>query len=138
MRNISAPKTLCLEQMIREDGPVIKFGKTFRLAQRGKWGKMMQAVPRMRLAVPAHVSPSSHLTETGNFGPNPGALRMFTYLPPDVSAHCALMGFHCSGRYAIALGLIFVGNRLRPLRIFSPACVVFFIFDIRHGIVLPA
>jgi poly(hydroxyalkanoate) depolymerase family esterase len=72
---------------------VIKSGKTFGglLAQRRKSAKSMQAPPRMRSAVPGHVSPSSHLTEVGNFGPNPGALRMFTYVPPDVSADCALM-----------------------------------------------
>jgi poly(hydroxyalkanoate) depolymerase family esterase len=72
---------------------VIKSGKTFSglLAQQGEWGKAMQALPRMRSAAPGHVSPSSHLTETENFGANPGALRMFTYLPPDVSAPCALM-----------------------------------------------
>jgi poly(hydroxyalkanoate) depolymerase family esterase len=72
---------------------VIKSGKTFGglFAQQGEWGKTMQALPRMRSAPPGHVSPSSHLTETENFGSNPGALRMFTYLPPDVSAPCALM-----------------------------------------------
>jgi poly(hydroxyalkanoate) depolymerase family esterase len=72
---------------------VIKLGKTFGglLAQQGKWGKIMKALPRMGSAAPGHVSPSSHLTETENFGPNPGALRMFTYVPPDVSAPCALM-----------------------------------------------
>src|SRR3954469_24993325 len=79
--------------MIREDGTVIKSGKTFGglLAQRRKLAKTMQALPRVRLATPGHVSPSNHLTETKSFGPNPGALRMFTYLPPDVSADCALM-----------------------------------------------
>ena len=49
----------------------------------------MQALPRMigGSAMFLH----RRLTEIGNFGPNPGALRMFTYLPPDVSADCALM-----------------------------------------------
>src|SRR4051812_47886161 len=82
-----------LEPMSREDGLVIKSGKTFGglLAQRRKLAKIMQALPRMRSAAPGHVSPASHLTEIGNFGPNPGALRMFTYVPSDVSADCALM-----------------------------------------------
>jgi feruloyl esterase len=31
------------------------------------------------------------LTEIESFGANPGALQMFTYLPPDVPADCALM-----------------------------------------------
>jgi poly(hydroxyalkanoate) depolymerase family esterase len=31
------------------------------------------------------------LKEIKDFGANPGALRMFTYLPPDVSVDCALM-----------------------------------------------
>jgi poly(hydroxyalkanoate) depolymerase family esterase len=79
--------------MIREDGLVTKLGKTFGglLAQRGKLGKAMQARPRMRSVAPGRVSSSSHLTETGSFGSNPGALRMFTYVPPDVSSDCALM-----------------------------------------------
>src|SRR3954469_3447167 len=79
--------------MIREDGTVIKSGKTFGglLAQRRKLAKTMQALPRVRSAAPGHVSPPNHLTEIGSFGPNPGALRMFTYLPPSVSADCALM-----------------------------------------------
>jgi poly(hydroxyalkanoate) depolymerase family esterase len=70
---------------------VINSGKTVGglLAQQGKLGKLLRALPRMRSTVPGHGS--SRLTEVGNFGPNPGALRMFTYLPPDVSADCALM-----------------------------------------------
>jgi feruloyl esterase len=76
-----------------EDGSVIIKPKTFGSlsAQQGKWEKMMQAVARIRSAAPGHVSPSSHLKETVSFGPNPGALRMFTYLPPEVSAKCALL-----------------------------------------------
>jgi poly(3-hydroxybutyrate) depolymerase len=72
---------------------VIKLRKTFASlsAQQGKWGKMMQAIARTRSETPGDVSASSHLTEIKSFGPNPGALRMFTYLPPDVSADCALM-----------------------------------------------
>ena len=35
--------------------------------------------------------PSSHLKETRNFGSNPGALRMFTHLPPQVSEDCPLV-----------------------------------------------
>src|SRR5215813_4621462 len=79
--------------MIRENAPVINSGKTFGglLAQRGKLGKLLRALPRMRSAAPGHIVPSSRLMELGNFGTNPGDLRMFTYLPPDVSADCALM-----------------------------------------------
>jgi Esterase PHB depolymerase len=72
---------------------VIRKPKTFGSfsAQQGKWEKMMQAVARIRSAAPSHVSASSHLKETESFGPNPGALRMFRYLPPEVSAKCALL-----------------------------------------------
>jgi poly(hydroxyalkanoate) depolymerase family esterase len=66
-----------------------KFGGFF--AQQGKWKKMMDAAARMGWKASGHVSQSNHLTESRNFGPNPGALRMFTYLPPNVSADCALM-----------------------------------------------
>jgi poly(hydroxyalkanoate) depolymerase family esterase len=79
--------------MIREDWPVIKLEKTFGdlLAQRRKLAKMMQARPSMRSTAHGHVSPPSHLTEIGHFGSNPGALRMFTYVPPDLSADSALV-----------------------------------------------
>jgi poly(3-hydroxybutyrate) depolymerase len=72
---------------------VIRKPKTFGSfsAQQGKWEKMMRAVARIRSAASSHVSASSHLKETESFGPNPGALRMFTYLPPEVSAKCALL-----------------------------------------------
>jgi poly(hydroxyalkanoate) depolymerase family esterase len=71
---------------------VIKLRKMFGLsAQQAKLKKIVQESARMSSAAHSHVPPSSHLMETGNFGSNPGALRMFTYLPPDVSADCALM-----------------------------------------------
>jgi poly(hydroxyalkanoate) depolymerase family esterase len=60
-------------------------------AQRRKWGKLVQAAARMRAAASNKDSPSSHLKETRNFGSNPGALRMFTHLPPQVSEDCALV-----------------------------------------------
>jgi len=34
---------------------------------------------------------SGHLKETQNFGSKPGALRMFTHLPPHISTNCALV-----------------------------------------------
>jgi poly(hydroxyalkanoate) depolymerase family esterase len=60
------------------------------LAQRRKWEKLMQGAARMRSAA-SQSAPSNHLTEIGNFGSNPGALRMFTHLPPKVSGDCALV-----------------------------------------------
>jgi feruloyl esterase len=36
-------------------------------------------------------APSSHLREIRNFGSNPGDLRMFAHLPPQVSEDCALV-----------------------------------------------
>jgi feruloyl esterase len=72
---------------------VINLSKTFGSlsAQQRKWGKIMQAMARRQAAPPGHVSIPNYLSEMVNFGSNPGALRMFTYLPPDVSADCALM-----------------------------------------------
>jgi poly(hydroxyalkanoate) depolymerase family esterase len=52
---------------------------------------MQAAAARMTSAAPDPLSTSSHLSETKGFGANPGALRMFTYLPKDVSEGCALM-----------------------------------------------
>jgi poly(hydroxyalkanoate) depolymerase family esterase len=60
-------------------------------AQQGKWAKMMQAMARPRSKSPADVPSSTHLKEIDDFGSNPGALRMFTYLPPGLAADCALM-----------------------------------------------
>jgi feruloyl esterase len=73
---------------------VIKLRKTFAglSAQQGKWGKMMGLEGETWQGVADLVRANAcSLTEIKSFGPNPGALRMFTYLPPDVSADCALM-----------------------------------------------
>jgi poly(hydroxyalkanoate) depolymerase family esterase len=59
-------------------------------AQRGQWGKLVQAA-RMKAASFSTDSPSSHLTEIADFGSNPGALRMFTHVPPQVPKDCALV-----------------------------------------------
>ena len=72
---------------------MIKSGDVFGglSAQQGKWRKIIQTLARMRSTEPGQVPPSSHLTETVNFGANPGALRMFKYLPPGVSDNSALV-----------------------------------------------
>ena len=61
------------------------------LTQRRKWEKLMGTAARTGRAASGSGSRSSHLDETINFGSNPGALRMFTYLPPQVPAECALV-----------------------------------------------
>ena len=61
------------------------------LAQRRTWARLMQAAGQMRSAATENDSRSSHLRETQNFGSNPGALRMFSHLPPQTSAGCALV-----------------------------------------------
>jgi len=66
-----------------------KFGSY--LKQQEKWEKMMGAGARMDWKAPGHISQSNHLTESRNFGPNPGALRMFTHVPLRMSANRALM-----------------------------------------------
>jgi feruloyl esterase len=61
------------------------------IAQRRKWETLMAAAAGTGRAAADSGSRSSHLEETINFGSNPGALRMFTYLPPQVPAECALV-----------------------------------------------
>jgi poly(hydroxyalkanoate) depolymerase family esterase len=46
---------------------------------------------RMRSAAFDNTTSSSHLKEVHNFGSNPGNLRMFIHLPPQVSEDCALV-----------------------------------------------
>jgi poly(3-hydroxybutyrate) depolymerase len=61
------------------------------LAQRRKWEKALHETARARSAPSDPGSHSSHLQETVNFGSNPGALRMFTYLPAGLAAEGALV-----------------------------------------------
>ena len=58
--------------------------------QRKKWRKLLQESASLRAATFTDPQ-SSHLKEVYNFGSNPGGLRMFTYLPPAISAESALM-----------------------------------------------
>jgi poly(hydroxyalkanoate) depolymerase family esterase len=61
------------------------------VAQRQKWKKLMQEAAGTRTTAFDLDSQSDHLWETLNFGANPGALRMFTYVPPTISAQCGLV-----------------------------------------------
>jgi poly(hydroxyalkanoate) depolymerase family esterase len=61
------------------------------LAQPRHWEKLVQAAARMRSARSDNGSPSAYLPEIRNFGSNPGDLRMFTHLPPQVPEDCALV-----------------------------------------------
>jgi poly(hydroxyalkanoate) depolymerase family esterase len=61
------------------------------LAQKRKWEKLMQAAARLRPAASENDLATNHLREIPAFGSNPGGLRMFTYLPPHVSAEAALV-----------------------------------------------
>ncbi len=61
------------------------------VSQRLKWEKLMQAAARMRSAESPTDLSSTYLREVQNFGSNPGALRMLTYLPPQASAHSPLV-----------------------------------------------
>ena len=56
-----------------------------------KWEKLLETAARMRSAASDNGAPSSHLREIRNFGSNPGDLRMFAHLPPQVSEDCALV-----------------------------------------------
>ena len=71
---------------------MIKIRKRFGnlLARPDQWKKIIKAATRMKAAAP--FSPvSDHLTETANFGANPGALRMFSHLPAALPDQCPLL-----------------------------------------------
>ena len=69
-----------------------KFGNL--LARPDQWNKIMRAAARKKAASPPSTV-SDHLTETRNFGPNPGALRMFSYLPSGMpDQHPLLVVLH--------------------------------------------
>ena len=55
---------------------------------RGQWQKMFQGAARAGLFPPAS---HTHLQEVHGFGSNPGNLRMFRYLPPNLAAGPALV-----------------------------------------------
>jgi poly(hydroxyalkanoate) depolymerase family esterase len=60
-------------------------------AQRRRWEKAMGAAARMAAAPPGKAPAPDHLREVRNFGSNPGALRMFTYLPSQSPGKCPLV-----------------------------------------------
>jgi len=72
---------------------VIDLGKTIGAfaGQRLDLEKLTQAVAQATSGAWANGPPSDHLKETRKFGSNPGALRMFTHIPPHVSAEGALV-----------------------------------------------
>src|SRR3954470_23189168 len=90
-RNFSACRLLCDDRRAYNCGDsVINIRKHLGslLARRDQWKEI--AAGRMQAAAPA--SPASdHLAETVDFGPNPGALRMLTYLPPARTDHWPLL-----------------------------------------------
>ena len=59
--------------------------------QSPNWDKMLQAAARMKAAGLQGHSAQSPLIEIADFGPNPGALRMFTHIPPRVARDGALV-----------------------------------------------
>src|SRR5882757_2300932 len=61
------------------------------LTQRHTWKKLTNTLARKRSPEPENGSRFQHLRETWNFGSNPGALRMFSYRPSNVSAGSALV-----------------------------------------------
>jgi poly(hydroxyalkanoate) depolymerase family esterase len=74
-------------------GSMLDMRKTLRglLSQRLKWEKPIEIAARMRPVEPDDDLSSKHLWEVQNFGSNPGALRMLTYLPPQASADSPLV-----------------------------------------------
>jgi poly(3-hydroxybutyrate) depolymerase len=53
------------------------------------WKRFMKAGPIT--GVPFGSPAPDHLTETLQFGSNPGALRMFSYIPPGLQDGCPLV-----------------------------------------------
>lgn len=58
---------------------------------KSQWEGLMKASAAHKAAPEFPSTASSRLTETTSFGPNPGNLRMFTYVPPEVAASPALV-----------------------------------------------
>src|SRR5262245_49340717 len=74
-------------------GSMLDMQKTLRrlASQRRRWEKLMKVAARMR-AMEAPADPSSkYVREIQNFGSNPGALRMLTYLPSQAPAGSPLV-----------------------------------------------
>jgi feruloyl esterase len=76
--------------VLPKESNVLSLGKTVaRLAQnRRQWDRMWRLAPGAAEATEPPVSP---LTEVTGFGPNLGALRMFTYVPANLAASPALV-----------------------------------------------
>ena len=66
-----------------------KLGQTISTLARYRrhWSRLLQSTR----ATPVEAARSDHLTETSEFGSNPGALRMFTYAPRILPASPALV-----------------------------------------------
>ncbi len=69
-----------------------KLGQTISALSRYRrhWSTLLQSTGAKRGTAHDHSAPS-HLTELTGFGSNPGALRMFTYVPKNVAAAPALV-----------------------------------------------
>ena len=61
------------------------------LHDRQKWQALMRAAAKVGLKAPDLGQPPSPLHEVHGFGSNPGALRMFAYLPPGLADEPALV-----------------------------------------------
>ena len=71
---------------MRKLGPTIARLSRFRR----HWSRLLQSAAARPGAAPSSAT-SDHLTELTGFGSNPGALRMFTYLPRKLGASPALI-----------------------------------------------
>jgi feruloyl esterase len=71
---------------------VRKLGKTLATLSRYRrhWSTLLQSTAA-RPGTASSSAPSDHLTELTGFGSNPGALRMFTYVPKKLSGSPALV-----------------------------------------------
>jgi feruloyl esterase len=93
--NLSVPQPLLLTPTKRI-GAAMKLRGMFNglSAQAGRWDKLMRSAVRLKSfgsepdPASAH---ASHLREVRDFGSNPGALRMFTYVPPQAPEGCPLV-----------------------------------------------
>ncbi len=113
--------------------------------QRRQWEAMVRLMPRLHAPLPEFGPAPDHLTEVTDFGSNPGALRMFKYVPADPQPALVVVLHGCaqtaasydlgagwstlSDRYGFALLLPEQTSRNNPKRCFN----WFLLRDIQRG-----
>ena len=85
-----------------------KLGKTISALARYRrhWSTLLQSTGATHATAPS--AAASHLTELTGFGSNPGALRMFTYVPKNLKSSALVVVLHgctqSAGTYDLGAG----------------------------------